>query len=74
MQLGASLLLVHGLLDENVHFRHTARLINALTAAAKVREFVRVFFLLGEAGGAVDCGMETIRLRFPARALRASPP
>jgi dipeptidyl-peptidase-4 len=24
------LLLVHGLLDENVHFRHTARLINAL--------------------------------------------
>ena len=24
------LLLVHGLIDENVHFRHTARLINRL--------------------------------------------
>jgi len=29
------LLLVHGLVDENVHFRHTARLINALIAARK---------------------------------------
>lgn len=29
------LLLVHGLIDENVHFRHTARLINALSAARK---------------------------------------
>ncbi len=29
------LLLVHGMLDENVHFRHTARLINALTRARK---------------------------------------
>jgi len=29
------LLLVHGLIDENVHFRHTARLINALIAARK---------------------------------------
>lgn len=28
-----SLLLVHGLIDENVHFRHTARLLNALLAA-----------------------------------------
>ena len=27
------LLLVHGLIDENVHFRHTARLVNALVAA-----------------------------------------
>ncbi len=27
------LLLVHGLIDENVHFRHTARLINALNRA-----------------------------------------
>ena len=24
------LMLIHGLIDENVHFRHTARLINAL--------------------------------------------
>eukprot|EP00934_Nitzschia_sp_Nitz4_P001325 Nitzschia sp. Nitz4//scaffold111_size72815//43820//47217//NITZ4_005793-RA/size72815-snap-gene-0.109-mRNA-1//-1//CDS//3329533189//1325//frame0 len=29
------LLLVHGLIDENVHFRHTARLINRLVAAGK---------------------------------------
>lgn len=29
------LLLVHGLIDENVHFRHTARLINALIEARK---------------------------------------
>ena len=29
------LLLVHGLIDENVHFRHTARLINRLISAGK---------------------------------------
>ncbi len=29
------LLLVHGLIDENVHFRHSARLINAMIAAGK---------------------------------------
>ena len=29
------LLLVHGLVDENVHFRHTARLINALISEGK---------------------------------------
>jgi len=29
------LLLVHGLIDENVHFRHTARLVNALIKARK---------------------------------------
>lgn len=29
------LLLVHGLIDENVHFRHTARLLKAITAARK---------------------------------------
>lgn len=29
------LLLIHGLIDENVHFRHTARLINALVKAGK---------------------------------------
>merc|ERR1740123_2420293 len=33
--LKGDLLLVHGLIDENVHFRHTARLINALIAAQK---------------------------------------
>ena len=34
------LLLVHGLIDENVHFRHTARLINALIAARKPYELL----------------------------------
>lgn len=29
------LMLVHGMIDENVHFRHTARLINALITARK---------------------------------------
>ncbi len=33
--LTGNLLLVHGLIDENVHFRHTARLINALIRARK---------------------------------------
>ena len=33
--LAGKLLLVHGMVDENVHFRHTARLITALTAAQK---------------------------------------
>lgn len=33
--LRGKLLLVHGLIDENVHFRHTARLINALNRARK---------------------------------------
>ncbi|MGH9296684.1 MAG: alpha/beta hydrolase family protein, partial [Acidimicrobiales bacterium] len=33
--LEGELLLVHGLIDENVHFRHTARLINHLVAARK---------------------------------------
>lgn len=34
------LLLVHGLIDENVHFRHTARLINALIKARKPYELL----------------------------------
>ncbi|GLU12021.1 hypothetical protein SLE2022_287300 [Rubroshorea leprosula] len=34
------LLLVHGMIDENVHFRHTARLINALVAAGKPYELL----------------------------------
>jgi dipeptidyl-peptidase-4 len=33
--LAGQLLLVHGLLDENVHFRHTARLVSALVGARK---------------------------------------
>jgi dipeptidyl-peptidase-4 len=33
--LEGKLLLIHGLIDENVHFRHTARLINALIGARK---------------------------------------
>jgi len=34
------LLLVHGLIDENVHLRHTARLINALIKARKPYDFL----------------------------------
>jgi len=35
-----SLLIVHGLVDENVHFRHSARLINALIQAQKHYELL----------------------------------
>jgi dipeptidyl-peptidase 4 len=34
-EMRGKLMLVHGLIDENVHFRHTARLINALIRARK---------------------------------------
>jgi dipeptidyl-peptidase-4 len=34
------LMLVHGLIDENVHFRHTARFINALVGARKRYELL----------------------------------
>lgn len=34
------LMLVHGLIDENVHFRHTARLVNALIAARKTYDLL----------------------------------
>jgi len=33
--LDGRLLIVHGMADENVHFRHTARLLNALNAARR---------------------------------------
>jgi len=33
--LRGRVLLLHGMLDENVHFRHTARLINAMNEANK---------------------------------------
>lgn len=38
--LKGKLLLVHGMVDENVHFRHTARLVNALVAAGKHYELL----------------------------------
>lgn len=38
--LRGALLLVHGLIDENVHFRHTARLVNALIRARKPYELL----------------------------------
>lgn len=38
--LRGSLLIVHGLIDENVHFRHSARLINALIKARKPYELL----------------------------------
>lgn len=34
-QLKGKLLIVHGMADENVHFRHTARLLNALNSAQR---------------------------------------
>jgi len=34
-QMCGKLFIIHGLIDENVHFRHTARLINRLIAAGK---------------------------------------
>jgi dipeptidyl-peptidase 4 len=34
-RLKGELLIIHGMLDENVHFRHTARLVSALIAANK---------------------------------------
>nr|XP_043632888.1 dipeptidyl aminopeptidase 4 [Erigeron canadensis] len=39
-KLDGKLLLVHGLIDENVHFRHTARLVNALVGARKGYELL----------------------------------
>ena len=39
-KLRGKLLLVHGMTDENVHFRHTARLIVALTGAQKDYDLV----------------------------------
>ncbi len=39
-RLSGSLLLIHGLLDENVHYRHTARLTNALIAANRPFEIL----------------------------------
>jgi len=35
-----SLMIVHGLIDENVHFRHTARLINELISCRKKYDLV----------------------------------
>lgn len=39
-KLRGQLLIVHGMADENVHFRHTARLIVALTQAGKPYELL----------------------------------
>jgi dipeptidyl-peptidase 4 len=38
--ISGRLMLVHGLVDENVHFRHTARLINALITARKTYDLL----------------------------------
>ena len=38
--LRGKLLLIHGMIDENVHFRHTARLINRLMAERKPYEIL----------------------------------
>lgn len=38
--ISGKLLIVHGMIDENVHFRHTGRLIQALIDAAVPYEIV----------------------------------
>merc|ERR1711862_674241 len=39
-QLKGKLMILHGLIDENVHFRHTARLVNYLIANKKEYDLV----------------------------------
>jgi dipeptidyl-peptidase-4 len=39
-QIRGSLMIVHGLIDENVHFRHAARLIDALVKARKPHDLM----------------------------------
>lgn len=39
-KIEGKLLIVHGMIDENVHFRHTARLVNALVSAQKDYELL----------------------------------
>ena len=39
-QMTGRLMLVHGLIDENVHFRHTARLINSLISHRKIYDLL----------------------------------
>jgi dipeptidyl-peptidase-4 len=39
-KIRGELLIVHGMIDENVHFRHTVRLINALNRARKPYELL----------------------------------
>ena len=41
-RLKGKLLLIHGMIDENVHYRHTARLVQALMAAGKPFELLAV--------------------------------
>jgi dipeptidyl-peptidase-4 len=38
--ISGDLLLVHGMVDENVHFRHTARLVDALVKANKPHDLI----------------------------------
>ena len=38
--MSGRLLLVHGMIDENVHFRHSVQLISALTAATRPYELL----------------------------------
>ena len=39
-KIEGALLLVHGLMDENVHFRHTARLVQAMVEHQKAYELL----------------------------------
>jgi dipeptidyl-peptidase-4 len=39
-QIRGALLIIHGMIDENVHFRHTGRLVNALIRAGIPHELL----------------------------------
>jgi dipeptidyl-peptidase-4 len=39
-ELSGELLVIHGMVDENVHFRHTARLVEALIQEGKTFELL----------------------------------
>ena len=39
-KIAGKLLVIHGMLDENVHFRHTARLVSALVLANKPHDLL----------------------------------
>jgi dipeptidyl-peptidase-4 len=58
--LQGRLLLLHSLMDENVHFEHTARLVDALVAAGKPFDF---FVFPGERHGYRDPGARRYAMR-----------
>ena len=66
-RLRGDLLVIHGMLDENVHFRHTARLTTALIAAGKPFELLP---LPDERHSLAPRGRPEVRRRADGRLLR----